>query len=175
VYCVIEDKEENVWIGTDEGAYVFNPGREKFNTVLTIKPDQKELSVTSFLELPEGQIWVTTWGGGLLSYDSNFVKIPNNVMQNLPRHSAPFYNQWTSWQHKKTGKIWIGCQEGRLIIYDPVTRRSSFYNIPVMENRTIRQITEDADGNIWLGSQYGHLVKWDPSVGYGARFWVGSR
>lgn len=170
VYCVIEDKEENVWIGTDEGAYVFNPGREKFNTVLTIKPDQKELSVTSFLELPEGQIWVTTWGGGLLSYDSNFVKIPNNVMQNLPRHSAPFYNQWTSWQHKKTGKIWIGCQEGRLIIYDPVTRRSSFYNIPVMENRTIRQITEDADGNIWLGSQYGHLVKWDPSVGYGARF-----
>jgi signal transduction histidine kinase/ligand-binding sensor domain-containing protein len=173
VYCVYEDNEENCWIGTDEGAYIFNPGREKFNSVLTIQPDLKELSVTSFVEIPGGHTWVTTWGSGLISYDSNFVKVPNSVLQNVPRPASPFFGQWTSWREKKTGKIWIGCQEGRLIIHDPATRRSSFYNLPVMENRTIRQITEDGNGNIWLGSQYGHLVMWDPKAGYEKNFLEG--
>jgi signal transduction histidine kinase/ligand-binding sensor domain-containing protein len=173
VYCLFEDNEENLWIGTDEGAYIFNPGREKFNSILTIQPDLKELSVTSFVEIPNRQTWVTTWGAGLISYDSNFVKVPNTVLKNVPQPSSPFFAQWTSWRHKKTGKIWIGCQEGRLIIHDPATGRSSFYILPVLENRTIRQITGDDEGNIWLGSQYGHLVKWNADAGYGQNFLSG--
>lgn len=175
VYCVYEDNEENLWIGTDEGVYIFNPGREKFNPVFTVRPDRKELSVNSFMEAYNGQTWVTTWGAGLISYDSNFARIPNTVLQNVPAKDPAYNMQWTLWREKKTGRIWIGCQDGRLIIYDPASGRSSFYNLPVMENRTIRQVTEDAAGNIWLASQYGHLVMWNDSVGYGKDFLKGFR
>ena len=53
VYCLYEDNEKNLWIGTDEGVYIFNPGREKFNPVFTVDRDQKPISVNAFLEMPD--------------------------------------------------------------------------------------------------------------------------
>jgi signal transduction histidine kinase/ligand-binding sensor domain-containing protein len=173
VYGLYEDNEENLWIATDEGVYIFNPGRERFNSVLTIKPDRQQLSVTSFLELPGRQTLVTTWGAGLIMYDSNFVKLRNNAVPRTAGGDMAYQMQWTICRQKKTGKVWIGCQDGRLIIYDPISRHASHYVLPVMENRTVRQIAEDSAGNIWLGSQYGHLVKWDASAGYGPHFLEG--
>jgi signal transduction histidine kinase/ligand-binding sensor domain-containing protein len=175
VYCLYEDNENNLWVGTDEGVYIFNPGREKFNAVFTFDRDRKQISVNAILEMPDHQTWVATWSGGTATFDSNFVKVPNTIMQQAPKGDPAYFMQWCLYREKKSGKVWIGCQDGRLIIYDPATKRSSFYNLPVMQNRTIRQITEDGSGNIWLGSQYGHLVMWDASVGYAAGFLNGFR
>jgi hypothetical protein len=38
-----------------------------------------------------------------------------------------------------------------------------FYNPPIFENRTIRQIAEDKNGNLWLGTQSRGLYKWTKS------------
>lgn len=169
VHCIYEDHEANLWLGTDEGVYFFNPGREKFHHLSL----QQEHPVNSILETKNGAVFLGTWGNGTVSFDSNFNPLTNTVMQGAPLHDRSYSLQWDMHQESQTGMVWIGCQGGRLILYDPGKKRSSFYNLPQLENRTIRQVMEDAKGNIWLGGQYGRLLKWDRAAGYGNAFTKG--
>ena len=173
VYCVYEDNEENLWIGTDEGVFIFNPGREMFNTVLTAGNNDKELPVTAFLELPDRRILVSTAGGGIMTYNSNLVRIPNTILLQAPANDRAWYNQYALCYASRSGKVWIGCQEGRIIIHDPVTGQTSFHKIPVLYNRIIKHIVEDRAGNIWLGCEEGELVVWKAATGYGSSFTKG--
>ncbi len=91
----------------------------------------------------------------------------------MPAGEGNYTVQWDLHEEKRTGRIWIACQDGRIIIHDPATGQSVFHKLPIAEQRTIRQITEDKQGNIWLATQYGHIIKWDPAAGYGKDFMQG--
>jgi signal transduction histidine kinase/ligand-binding sensor domain-containing protein len=170
IYCMYEDREENLWLGTDKGIYVLNPTRQPFNTIV---PAQSNTDITGLIQTKDDQILVSTWGSGTLTFDSNFVQTTNSITANRPKNDIEYNQQWALHEEKKTGVLWIGCQAGRIIMHDRITKRSQFYRLPLLEDKTVRQITEDARGNIWLASQYGHLVKWNPAVGYGPNFTKG--
>lgn len=177
VYCMYEDRELNTWIGTDEGVYIFNPARQVFNSIVMREKKRsntwKDMQVTAFLQRNNKDLLVASWGMGTLSFDSTWMHYHNDVLKGAPVKDAAYTMQWDLLEEKRTGLIWIACQDGRLIVYDPVKKKSSFYILPAAALRTIRQLSEDADGNIWLTTQYGHLIKWDVSVGYGAKFLEG--
>ena len=179
VFCMYEDREHNVWVGTDQGLFMFNPTREIFKSISLVnsQPDVKwnDLAVNSLLETRNGQLLAGTWGLGTLTYDKNFVATPNTIIKGSPLHDASYLMQWDMHEEERNGKIWIACQGGRLQVYDPGTKKSIFYTPPVFDKRTIRQVTEDHEGNIWLGSQYGHIVKWSPDAGYTENFGSGFR
>jgi len=176
VLCMYEDREQNTWIGTDEGVYIFNPAKEPFNSIVlrskTPGSSRKDLQVTAFLQTRDQQVWMASWGLGAISFDTNFMRTDNSLMKRMPPDGR-YAMQWDLHEEKKTGMIWAACQVGHIIVHDPRTGHSSFYILPIADGRTIRQITEDSAGNIWLGTQYGQLIKWDPSVGYGKDFLKG--
>lgn len=178
VYCLYEDREQNTWIGTNEGVYIVNPSRQLFNSIVFQEPaslnnNKRDLEVHAFLETRDKDLLISSWGSGIFSCDSNLLLKRNTIMKGQPAGDKNYGMQWDLHQESTTGRIWIACQEGRIIVHDPATGRSAFYNLPLAEGRTIRQVTEDKDGNIWLATQYGHIIRWGPSAGYGKDFLQG--
>lgn len=169
VYDFYEDREQNVWLGTDQGVYIFNPIAQRFTSISLSETDEngrKERSLTTFLELKNGDIWAGSWGQGVFTYDNNFRAKPNNIYTNAP-DDGNYALVWNMLEQSSSKKIWLGCQAGRLMIHDQATGKTSFMNHPVFALRTIRQVAEDSRGNIWFGTQHGRLVKWDPAKANG--------
>jgi ligand-binding sensor domain-containing protein/two-component sensor histidine kinase len=158
VNCLLEDKQHNYWLGTDNGIYIFNPAEMKISRGFPFDDNKKPINtpVQQFLQLANGNIWMATWGGGLFEYDYYF----------KPARRYWFdgdggYNMIWSMHRAADGKIWLGCQAGLLMRYDPATKAFEKMAPPAFDLRTIRTITEDHDGNIWFGTQHGLIVKYD--------------
>jgi signal transduction histidine kinase/streptogramin lyase len=107
---------------------------------------------------------VSSWGKGIISLDSSFSPydggIYNNKTPDFLASKSQFQQVWTLLQHS-SGKVFMGCQGGRLMIYDPLTKKNTYLNPPAFENRTIRFIAEDKTGNVWFGTQAGTVIKYD--------------
>lgn len=156
-----EDAESNIWIGTDNGLYFFNPDAQKFNNYFVARPGDakvKEGPVHALLQTKDSNILVGTWSIGLFYYDKNLNPIPLPPSLRAMQHEL---SVWDMHQHSQTGKIWIVLQAGGVVVYDPATGIAQREFPPIFNARTIRQIAEDKEGNLWFGTQGGMVIKWD--------------
>ncbi|HMP91710.1 MAG TPA: triple tyrosine motif-containing protein, partial [Phnomibacter sp.] len=160
---VIEDRDGVIWIATDQGLYYHTPRKNKVaNIYLSEKPGYYE--VTDLVQLSNKSYMVSTWGRGILTMDSSFRYYDEPVYSQMPSMSVEeknMYKQTWSLLKHSNGKIFIGCQGGRLMIYDPGFKRNTFLAPAAFENRTIRYIAEDNSGKVWFGTQGGALVMYD--------------
>ncbi len=159
IFNLLQDKEQNIWIGTDKGISIFNPYSQYFKTIR--HEENNPLSIPrsemqSFIQLHNGDIYIGTWGNGIGVYDSNFIFKKNISFK------APAENNFVwSFQQMDSVTLWIGCQHGYLNIYNINTGVSKILQPAVMEGFTIRCMEKDVAGNIWFGLQNGKIVKWD--------------
>ncbi|CAN5758660.1 hypothetical protein BH11BAC3_BH11BAC3_11850 [soil metagenome] len=160
ITSLYEDREKNIWVGTNNnGLYRFNPSMEYFTNIMhynrsSSKPGNG--SVMSFMPTKWGTCLVGTWEDGLYNYDSNFNTIPLRIKGIDDKH-GPFI--WSMFASKDSNTIWMSSQPG-IYALNQDRRVAAFYNPPVLQNKTIRQIAEDKAGNIWLGIQHSGLYKW---------------
>jgi len=164
VYQVMEDRDGMIWIATDQGLYYTSPfSKGIINMYLSDIPG--ELNVTDLLQLRNGDYWLTAWGKGIVTMDRNLKRYPSPVYNNLPAMSKTtkidYELTWSMCEQKTTGKVFIGCQNGHLMIYDQQTKQTEYLQPAVFQGRTIRYIAEDLHNNIWFGTQGGQLVKYD--------------
>ncbi|NOT90371.1 ligand-binding sensor domain-containing protein [Ferruginibacter sp.] len=160
IFSLYQDKEQNIWIGTDKGINIFNPYhqyfktiRHKQNTLLSIPKSEIE----SAIQTTNGDIFIGTWGNGIAVYDSNF-----NFKKNIASENAASQNNFVwSFLQKDATTLWIGCQHGYLISYDLITGAAKNIDPPEMEGSTIRCMEKDNQGNIWFGLHSGKIVEWD--------------
>ena len=136
VFSMYEDKEHNLWLGTDQGVYAVNPTEHSFNTVKAqVKGKPADISITSFLETTDKQLFVSTWGSGLISYDHNFWQTKNNINAAVPNGDGNFLMQWNLFEQQPANKVWIGCQSGRIIVHDLKTKNNLFFNPPIFRGQ----------------------------------------
>jgi two-component sensor histidine kinase/sugar lactone lactonase YvrE len=152
-----------VWVATDQGLYYHTPRRNQLaNVFLSSIPGFYE--VTDMLQLKDGNYWVSTWGRGILAMDKNFqykdAGIYKENNKDYLRSRIEFNQSWALLQHS-SGKIFIGCQAGRLMIHDPATNTTQFLEPSAFEKRTIRYIAEDKKGHLWFGTQAGAVIRYD--------------
>ncbi|MBV9961348.1 MAG: hypothetical protein JO072_03805 [Parafilimonas sp.] len=167
VYRMIEDRQHNIWIATDNGVFVFNPDMQVFyNYKLKHGPDKEavEAGITDACELKNGNFLFTTWGAGLFYYDKQFNAL--TLPPELTILTRP-YMMWCVHEHSKTGLIWMGMQGGEMAVYDPVKRKLEVLHDSIFRKSTIRQVTEDRFGNLWFGLQNGGIVKWNMNAANG--------
>jgi ligand-binding sensor domain-containing protein len=160
VFHAFEDRDENIWLATDNGAFFFNPEEQVFTSYNLIRPGEAtstEASVNALLETKEGNVLVGCWGKGLYNFDKQFNPIA------LPRSLKPYstLSVWDMTQHSKTGQVWVTLESGAIIIHDPKRDKSTLIAPLIFEGRPIRQVTEDQYGNLWFGTQGGKIIKWD--------------
>src|SRR5690606_18012306 len=104
----------------------------------------------------EGQLWIGTFGNGLIRYDPT-----TGRYRQYRRGSGSgdiIHDQVTCLKEDRFGKIWVGTNGGGISIIQKSSdvvrisrnRESPIRTLPV--NDYIRDIVEDADGNMWLAS-----------------------
>ncbi|MBC7868546.1 MAG: hypothetical protein H7X88_13505 [Gloeobacteraceae cyanobacterium ES-bin-316] len=159
IHQLFEDREMNIWVTTNKGLFRFNPPGQKFKVRQNrlAGGEFKEAEITDFLQIPDGEIMVATWGNGIFSYDKKFNPVSSRYIK---RNTGGEEMVWCI-SRRKNGDIWRGMQSGFVSIYEQSSGKNRKLAPPVFENSTIRQIVEDAHGDVWLGTQQGHVVKWN--------------
>jgi ligand-binding sensor domain-containing protein/two-component sensor histidine kinase len=161
-----EDREHNYWIATSNGIFTYNRFYQQFffkeirsnTTGLTLPL----VDVTAFTELPDSSILIHTWGHeGMYHYDKNINPLPTlfNFGNKDPIDNLAL-NQWCSVKDNDN-IVWIGCQRGMIVKYNPFTKRIKKIQNKIFNNKTILSITKDREGNIWFGTVQRAIIKWN--------------
>lgn len=148
--CLMMSKEEELWVGTNNGIYIYNVLTGSCTNVKNDSFDSHSLSnntVTTMYTDREKGIWVGTLYGGL-NYQSrsaeNFtVYIPND-------HPQSVQSQWIHglYWDEETQKLWVGTEDEGCSVFDKNTSVFTPVNThPTVTVTCIRKI----DGNIWIG------------------------
>jgi signal transduction histidine kinase/ligand-binding sensor domain-containing protein/ActR/RegA family two-component response regulator len=137
-----------VWIGTQDGVYLFTPKSDYFTTLLNSQENQ--FSCRGFTEDMRGQIYVLTHGG-------NFEYDP--VLQTIDTFELPVLISGIACLTDDKNMIWIAGERGDVYRVNPVTKhtekwlgRSDTYyaNWSILRSRT---------GKILVGATNGFWVK----------------
>jgi ligand-binding sensor domain-containing protein/two-component sensor histidine kinase len=164
-YQMMEDHDGNIWMATDNGLYFTNPVSGTNGVIDMLFYENKHaVDITDVLELAGGQRWLSVWGSGVITLQKDLQKYDAGIYRNMPSMDPVRFIQyrqaWALYQHTD-GKIWIGCQGGRYMIYDTLRRTTEYHTLDAFKGATFRYITGDKQGNIWMGSVRGTLVKYD--------------
>lgn len=169
VRCVIEDREENIWIGiTNKGLVKYNP-RDK--TFRYFKPDYKRgsiaitgVQITALFEDSNGDIWIGEWDTGLNKYNTKEDKFEH--VASRERGLIPLTDNRIQFiREDGPGVLWIGTENGLNKIYLNEKRSVAFSYNKNDENSLggnslqSNAYVKDSLGNLWLGSWSGGLTK----------------
>jgi signal transduction histidine kinase/ligand-binding sensor domain-containing protein len=156
--CLYIDRENNFWAGTNKGLFLFNPRAQLFSSLPNRRVGDSTLyenRVTSIVQMSNKDIWVSTWGAGIFSYNSKLKPIPNElVLQDTNYRKLPV---WTM-MRRYNDEVWIGSQKGNVIIHKPGSRAVVLTHT-AFGNSTVRQLVEDSNKDIWIGTEYGQVIK----------------
>ncbi|MGA2249788.1 sensor histidine kinase [Terracidiphilus sp.] len=140
---VFEDKEGNVWIGTEgDGLYQL---REETITVYSKAQGLIDKGAYPIYQDKSGTIWIGAWNLGLSSFrDGRFTNY--SVAQGLP---APLVSALGG---DRDGNLWVGTH-GDLAVF----RNETFHTPDVFlpEHSVVHAILQDRGGTLWLGTTNG--------------------
>ncbi|MBK9630985.1 MAG: hypothetical protein IPO62_07940 [Saprospiraceae bacterium] len=145
VWCIETDVNGNVWIGTIEGACIFDgQGFNKFDLpegkIDTTAGVSSTKMIHSILEDSKGTIWFCT-NAGLISYT-------NKRFKNISDEVGIQTNFVNKIVEDKKGEFWVSTSIGLFNL-----KGSKLTNITGMhfeESKATSSITEDSKGNIWF-------------------------
>lgn len=147
---ILEDREENYWIGTmEKGVFKLSPS---LITSIGFEQGMQNEKMLSLTTLKDGRILFATNCGGVYEYKNKMVN-PIPLNQWLPNQCV-----WSIYQDSK-GRIWFGARE--MYVSDSIDRPGRMIGIEDGFTGTdIFAITEDSDENIWIGAFNG-LYRYD--------------
>lgn len=167
VFQVMEDKDGGIWIATDQGLYFTSLGSNAYSVINLMFDNKKSATyITDILEMPDGDLWFTSWGIGVKTMDKDFQRKENFVYTQPPpagwsqAAKNDIKNTWCMGRQTATGDVWVGCNDGILLVHHPGKKATRYLMPPEFNGSTIRYITEDIQGQLWFGTQAGRLIKY---------------
>jgi signal transduction histidine kinase/ligand-binding sensor domain-containing protein len=148
VTSLLEDRAGNLWVGVDDGLYLFKNGRFR----RLPEPNHQPLGmVVGMTEDNDGDIWAEC-----LSNPRKLVRIRDfQVREEFPASQIPPGHSLASDPH---GGIWIATKKGDIALFRNGVLETKFPLNPGGAPFN-RQIMSMADGSILAGSENG-LVEW---------------
>ncbi|WP_336515067.1 two-component regulator propeller domain-containing protein [Pollutibacter soli] len=159
VSAIIEDREGIVWIATDDGLYntLGTLGR---NIHAIFQMEKFRSFVKSVIEDSKQKLWIGTWGRGIFTITTNPGIYPQVAKpQQLQFSDSLSKLNWSICEDKTSGRIWFGCELGRLMIYDTNSDKASLHHFTVFKDKHLKQIVEDRNGSMWIGLSDGTLLQ----------------
>jgi len=152
VSCIFEDKDGNLWFGTDGAGVVRYDGKSM--GVYTMKADGLASdNVSAVFQDKRGDFWFGTANGGVSHYDGNSFTTHLRAKV-FSKHSG--WGRYFGIHEDRLGNIWFGAayEGGGVYRYDG----HSFEYLS--ENRGlgsggVPSIREDRSGNLWFGTTSG--------------------
>lgn len=159
VKCMNISLDGNLWLGTDEGLYLFNTK----SRVLSDNYFSNKCAVTHILIDKKKEMWLTTDGCGIYKIiGKNKKAIPYNAVKNNPLVKS---NSIWSIYEDVAGNKWIGTLRGgiSMISNSPKNFKNIKYNAKDSDpaENFILSFCEDEKKNIWIGTDGAGLKYWD--------------
>jgi len=163
VGAIYEDRQRVLWVGTPKS---LNRIDRKTGSVTPYKnggPDT-DMDVISLCEDHAGNLWVGTYGHGLLRFDRRSGKFkifkhnpadPHSLSDDFVRRLLVDHN----------GTLWAGTQDG-LDRFDSMSEGFTTYNLGPRDKKLYYlELVEDRQGALWLGTEFSGLQRFDPVTG----------
>lgn len=133
VRSVIEDSQQRIWIGTDNGLFRMSDGRIEVVDTSPYTP----LAVHAIFEDRDHRVWVG--GSQLIAFEGDRIthyQLPGAFSQNRVK----------SIYQTSDGTIWVGTVGGLDRFAD-----GRFESVPAITG-TVRTLTQTSDGTLWIGT-----------------------
>lgn len=154
VRTVVQDKNGNLWFGTQNGLCRYNSqGLDYFDIM---DKNGENITVYTIVEDKTGAIWIG-YGGGIAKYDGAY--FTNYYEKDILINSG----LW-SMVADKNGLLWIGTTQG---VYTFNGEVFTLFEIPegkadptrgVSTSRMVHSIMEDRTGRMWFGTNGGAYI-----------------
>lgn len=154
IWSLLVDNEHRIWLGFyNKGVAVVDDLYNKFNSIKSLTNNSNSLqanSVTGIQEGKNGDLWITTDGGGVDVFNKKTAKFQhlnskkNNILSNDIQ--TVFID--------KNDQVWLGSWINGLYKLNQKTNQISNFSIGnsgLTSNRVL-SIDEDSKGNIWIGT-----------------------
>lgn len=162
IISIIEDKDENLWIGTYNGGLnKFDRRTGKYKRYLYDKNNSNSLSnntIWTIFQDSKNFIWVGTENGlnRLDETSGKFVLYKKDSLKN----GSISGNDIRSIAEDKDGNIWVGTVNEGLNKFDRINEIFTVYkrdslNVNSLAGNYVSAIVSDNDGNIWVGTGRG--------------------
>ncbi|WP_162344286.1 two-component regulator propeller domain-containing protein [Cyclobacterium salsum] len=152
VTSLLEDKNGNIWFGTNYGGFSKYDGKSFYHYYHKDRPNP---GVRAILEDDLGSLWFGTQGDGVIRFDgSNFFQFTAN--EGLSN------NDVFSLLKDRSGNLWIGTLGGGVGKFDGKNFTNYTTNEGLNDNFIV-SILEDRSGNLWFGSYGGGISKFNGS------------
>ena len=118
IYAIHVDGKNRVWVGTNNGLNILEPGSDRFRTHQRLAGDKTQLAsntIRTILEDDQGQIWVGTVGGGIARYNET-----TDTFSTYIEEDGLSSNVVTGMLVGDDGRLWIGTHSG-ISVFDPET------------------------------------------------------
>ena len=167
VYSICVDHNKQVWIGTNEGAALFNPTTRKFTVFQYKKGDEHSLlpgAVMDIKQMKNGDIWFATSMGGVSILDmqgNTFTDARNIRFRNITVTNdeygltGPFVRRLLQ---DSFGNIWVGNYRDGLdfISYEPNIFNTLRYTTEKQGRIRYKQVWSlcmDHNNQLWMGGE----------------------
>ncbi len=146
ILCIAEDKQNNIWFGTDRGVNILDEN----NQIISLFPDHEvqDLRINSILCDKNGDMWIGSENGlYLFEFNSGTLKkfIHTNEQGSLPGSNVNYIFE------DKAGIIWVALWRDGLCRYND--KYQSFEQLPMLGKlNNPFTIFEDNDGMLWIGT-----------------------
>ncbi len=172
IRSLMYDRNNNVWIGTENGLYMYNISEDSltyYNLVNLDSPSPEWCIIEDILEDNKGNIWIATWNEGLFLFDHSDKTFRNFQLFDAEK-SNDQNNQIKSLFQDKFGFVWVGTWEDGLYktVYQhgEVLINSTFLfsksETQSIIGNIIYSINQDMNGSIWIGTPYGLSIIENP-------------
>ena len=162
ITSIVEDNNQELWVGTLDGLYTFNPKNEKFKRwdIHPVNSDKTcSDNITAIYKDKSEELWFGTADGRLLRFDRQMQRF--NLLQYDP--GIPFCqgdSRVRSIYEDKSGDFWVGVFNHGLYKSDAEKKTFSNYKEEHwghggLSNNNIYVIYQDQGDIIWIGTDDG--------------------
>ena len=159
ITSLLEVKNGDIWIGADDGIYIYHPGTEEISR-FSLKADN--IGITNYIynmvEDASGSVWIATYGQGVFQYHFKTNKLEQyRILVN--GSSTKTYDNVNYVYVDRSNQVWAAPKAplNALITFNRSKNCFQAYDFKGNKEISVFKILEDSQRNIWLGT-------WDKGI-----------
>lgn len=178
VQDIREDSAGNIWIGSQNGLYVYNSRNNQlihYGDLVNQSTETQGINIQALLFEEPNLFWIASWNRGLckLYINSDNLLTEKSRMDSLviydniiDKNHAKIDNSFTTIYKDEINTIWLGSNANGLIRVNEKDGRTEFIKYDKSKgapDNSVYGLASDRSGNIWISTTHG-LGKFNPET-----------